>query len=38
VVWGGTEDAGLKARVLRTLLRQPAAVYDVSSPRTPVLR
>jgi cell division protein FtsQ len=38
VVWGSTEDAALKARVLRTLLREPAKVYDISSPRTPVLR
>ncbi|MGL5858254.1 MAG: cell division protein FtsQ/DivIB [Angustibacter sp.] len=38
VVWGGVADAAFKARVLQVLLRQPGSVYDVSSPRTPVIR
>ncbi len=38
VVWGSVRDSELKARVLRALLNRPAEVYDVSSPRTPVLR
>jgi cell division protein FtsQ len=38
VVWGGPDDAALKARVLDVLLTQEAEVYDVSSPRTPVTR
>lgn len=32
VLWGSTEEARPKADVLRVLLRQPAATYDVSSP------
>jgi cell division protein FtsQ len=38
VVWGSAADSELKARVLQTLRSQPAAVYDVSSPLTPVTR
>lgn len=38
VVWGSAEDPALKAEVLRVLLTQPASVYDVSSPGTPVTR
>ncbi len=38
VVWGSAADTELKAQVLQALSRQRAAVYDVSSPHTPVLR
>jgi cell division protein FtsQ len=38
VVWGSAADTELKAQVLQALSRQPAKVYDVSSPHTPVLR
>jgi cell division protein FtsQ len=38
VVWGGSGEVGLKVRVLQTLLQVPAKVYDVSAPRTPVVR
>ena len=38
VVWGSADDSVAKAEVLRVLLTQPAAVYDVSSPTTPVTR
>ncbi|HZI96557.1 MAG TPA: FtsQ-type POTRA domain-containing protein [Actinomycetales bacterium] len=38
VVWGSADDAAMKAEVLRVLLSQPADVYDVSSPTTPVTR
>lgn len=38
VVWGSADDAAAKAEVLRVLLTTPAAVYDVSSPTTPVTR
>ena len=32
VVWGSAADSATKATVLRTLLRRPAHVYDVSTP------
>ncbi|MDF5756865.1 FtsQ-type POTRA domain-containing protein [Spongiactinospora sp. TRM90649] len=32
VVWGGTDRAEDKARILTTLLKRPADTYDVSSP------
>jgi len=39
VVWGGTGDSRRKAAVLAALRRsEPATVYDLSSPDTPVLR
>jgi cell division protein FtsQ len=38
VVWGSAADSELKARVLQALRSQPADVYDVSSPLTPVTR
>lgn len=38
VVWGGADSAQEKAEVLAVLLTQAADVYDVSAPRTPVLR
>jgi cell division protein FtsQ len=38
VVWGSADDTALKAEVLMALSRTAAAVYDVSSPHTPVLR
>ena len=38
VVWGSADDAATKAEVLRVLLTTPAALYDVSSPTTPVTR
>lgn len=38
LVWGTAQDLPLKARVLQALLRQPATIYDVSAPHTPVLR
>lgn len=38
VVWGSADDAATKAEVLRVLMTTPAAVYDVSSPTTPVTR
>jgi len=38
VVWGSAQDVRLKARVLADLVRYKARVYDVSSPRTPVVR
>ena len=38
VVWGSPADSDLKAQVLQALRTQPAAVYDVSAPLTPVTR
>ncbi len=38
VVWGSADDTALKAQVLLALSREHAAVYDVSSPHTPVIR
>lgn len=38
VIWGSGQDVQLKARVLADLVRYKARVYDVSSPRTPVVR
>jgi cell division protein FtsQ len=38
VVWGSPADNELKSRVLQALRGQPAAVYDVSAPLTPVTR
>jgi len=38
VVWGGADSTLLKAEVLEALLQRPAAVYDVSSPGSPVTR
>lgn len=38
VLWGNGQDTALKVRVLMSLRSSPAAVYDVSSPGTPVLR
>lgn len=38
VVWGPDTENELKSRVLTVLLGQPAKIYDVSSPRTPVTR
>lgn len=36
VKWGANSENELKAAVLRTLRQNPASVYDVSAPRTPV--
>ena len=38
VVWGGAEQAELKARVLEVLFGRKARVYDVSVPEAPVTR
>jgi cell division protein FtsQ len=38
VVWGSASDAMRKAAVLRTLMRRPAQVYDVSTPSVAVTR
>jgi cell division protein FtsQ len=38
VVWGGTDRGADKARVLATLLRRKADVYDVSSPDVVTLK
>lgn len=38
VLWGSADDSVNKARVLSVLLRQPAAVYDVTVPGQPVIR
>jgi cell division protein FtsQ len=38
VVWGSAADTERKARIFSALRRTKAAVYDVSSPDTPVLR
>ena len=38
VVWGNSQDNGLKARVLATLMTTTASVYDVSSPHRPTTR
>lgn len=38
VVWGSAENADAKATVLRSLMRQPARVYDVSAPQAPSVR
>ncbi|WP_460433754.1 cell division protein FtsQ/DivIB, partial [Angustibacter speluncae] len=38
VVWGSADESDRKAAVLRILLAQPAQVYDVSAPGTPVTR
>lgn len=38
VVWGGADQTPLKAEVLTALLQRPAALYDVSAPRAPVVR
>lgn len=38
VVWGSAEESDLKAEVLTALLEQPAKVYDVSVPGSPVTR
>ena len=38
VVWGGAGQSQEKAEVLAVLLTQEAEVYDVSAPKTPVLR
>ncbi len=38
VVWGSADEPDRKAAVLRVLLAQPAEVYDVSAPGTPVTR
>lgn len=38
VVWGSSEDAGDKARVLAALLQQDGTVYDVSVPGHPTIR
>lgn len=35
VQWGSAEDSALKSDVLRTLMRIPAGVYDVSVPQMP---
>lgn len=35
VEWGSAEDSALKSDVLRTLMRIPAGVYDVSVPEMP---
>nr|WP_300337693.1 FtsQ-type POTRA domain-containing protein [Actinomyces sp.] len=35
VRWGGSEEAALKAQVLKVLLSREASVYDVSSPHSP---
>ena len=36
VVWGGSEQAELKVRIIDTLLRGKPTVIDVSAPQTPV--
>ena len=38
VVWGGPEDAALKARVLPALLGRPGTRYDVSNPAVVTVR
>lgn len=38
LVWGGTQDAELKAEVAAALLEAPGSVIDVSSPVAPVTR
>lgn len=38
VVWGGSEQAPLKVRIISALLRQKPRLIDVSAPRTPVSR
>lgn len=38
IVWGAPVDASTKVAVLRTLLRHPARVYDVSTPSVAVTR
>ena len=38
VVWGGTGDAALKARLVKVLLQQPGTTIDVSVPTSPVTR
>lgn len=38
VVWGGSEDADLKGRVVSALLTQPGRVIDVSAPQAPTVR
>jgi len=38
IVWGSSDDTPQKARVLTTLLRQKARVYDVSAPDLPTTR
>ncbi|TDE90823.1 FtsQ-type POTRA domain-containing protein [Occultella glacieicola] len=38
VIWGSATDGELKVRVLATLRGIPAAVYDLSSPLTPITR
>ncbi len=38
VVWGSASDGATKAAVLRTLMRRPARVYDVSTPSVAVTR
>lgn len=38
VVWGGADRPGEKARILATLLRRPATVYDVSSPEVVTIK
>jgi cell division protein FtsQ len=38
VVWGSAADSEVKAAVLQALRAEPAKVYDVSAPLTPVTR
>jgi cell division protein FtsQ len=38
VVWGGPDSAGVKARELAILMRNPARYYDVSAPGTVVTK
>jgi cell division protein FtsQ len=38
VIWGSAAESATKAAVLRTLMRRPARVYDVSTPSVAVTR
>lgn len=36
VIWGSDEDSELKAEVLEMLLEQPAKIYNITTPLTPI--
>jgi len=38
IVWGGADDAAVKAAVVQVLLRSPGTVIDVSAPGLPTVR